>query len=162
MFTRRWGWNIDRQDGNKQFPLSTTSLLSTQDKLAIWSNCAWHHATQLWREKANRMHVLCISSPFFLSHLKAFVFIQQTRVPTLCPAAPQAPGGLGVYLWGGSNFTVLFSYSSDVATNAGDPQFFLRFQGLKEFWIRGLSWWSSSWESAFQCSRGRFDPWLGN
>lgn len=32
---------------------------------------------------------------FFLSHLKAFVFIQQTRVPTLCPAAPQAPGGLG-------------------------------------------------------------------
>ena len=42
----------------------------------------------------------CMSSAshhlfFFLSHLRAFVFIQQTRVPTLCPAAPQAPGGLG-------------------------------------------------------------------
>ena len=85
-----------RQDGNRRkFPLSTTSLLSTRDKLAIWSDYAWHHATQFRREKANRMHVLCISSLFFLSHLKAFVFIQQTRVPTLCPAAPQAPGGLG-------------------------------------------------------------------
>ena len=80
-----------------QFPLSMTSLLSTRDKLAFWSDYAWHHATQFLREKANRMPVLCISSPFsfFKNHLKAFVFIQQTRVPTLCPAASQAPGGLG-------------------------------------------------------------------
>ena len=27
--------------------------------------------------------------------------------------------------------------------------------------LQGLSWWSSSWESAFQCRRRGFDPWPG-
>ena len=82
-----------RQDGNKRSSLSMTLLLSTWDKLTIWSDYAWHHATQFQRERANRTYVLCISSPF-LSHLQAFVFIQQTTVPTLCLAAP---GGARVY-----------------------------------------------------------------
>ena len=28
--------------------------------------------------------------------------------------------------------------------------------------FRGLPWWSSGKESAFQCKGRRFDPWLGN
>ena len=54
-----------RQDGNKRSSLSMTFLLITWDKLTIWSDYAWHHATQFQRERANRTYVLCISSPLF-------------------------------------------------------------------------------------------------
>ena len=132
VFTRRWGWNIDKMETNAVPSLhDLTTEHAGQARLLERLCLASCHPIPKGKGQQDACPLHLITLFFFLKPFKSLCFYPTNQRAYSVPGCIPGTRGTGVHLWGGSNLTVLFSYSSDLATNAGDPQFFLRFQGLK-------------------------------